>query len=541
MHKKESKSRRNFIKKSGMIGTGVFIVPRHVLGGKDFTAPSDQLGLAAIGSGGKGTSDISNAYQNGKNRVVALCDVDPVNAKSAYTTHADVNKYLDYREMLEKEKDIDALTISTPDHNHAKIAYDCMNRGIHVYVQKPLTHTIAEARLLAQTAEKNKIVTQMGNQGGSSIGVPKIQEWIDQNKIGKVHTIYAWTNRPVWPQGINHPSANIAKKPDSLNWDLWLGTAKSKPYSPGLHPFDWRGFWEYGTGALGDIGCHTLDAPYKTLQLGYPSSVECTATNVFKKMWTPEYTPEGCPISSMVTLEYNNSPHNKDGIKLIWMDGGLTPTIPEEIEDEFIISPKYFKDSKKYENILTFINQTSSFYLTNQLCQSNPFKKDVYLNQEWVFKIQSMWTVSQKDNEYNPLHGHGGGRLSAVTWLKIPEYLPDRKNRKNRSDGAITFVGNAQYGHEPNGLCTASFTDYPQVGDFYIFPSPLLHEVYPFRTKDGKGERRSVSMNIDFCNKEEYDNMIKQQNDMEKGIVSGKEGLTRKNRNPWASTGIISK
>ena len=212
-----------------------------------------------------------------------------------------------------------------------------------------------------------------------------------------------------------------------------------------------------------------------------------------------------------------------------------------EIEDEFIISPKYFENSKKYENILAFINQTSSFYLTNQLCQSNPFKKDVYLNQEWVFKIQSMWTVSQKDNEYNPLHGHGGGRLSAVTWLKIPEYLPDRKNRKNRSDGAITFVGNAQYGHEPNGLCTASFTDYPQVGDFYIFPSPLLHEVYPFRTKDGKGERRSVSMNIDFSNKEKYDNMIKQQNDMEKGIVSGKEGLTRKDRNPWASTGIIPK
>ena len=270
MHKKQSKSRRNFIKKTGMIGTGVFIVPRHVLGGEGYTAPSDQLGLAAIGSGGKGTSDIRNAYQDGKNRVVALCDVDPASAKSAYTAHADVNKYIDYREMLDKEKHIDALTISTPDHNHAKIAYDCMNRGIHVYVQKPLTHTIAEARLLAKTAEKNKVVTQMGNQGGSSIGVPKIQEWIDKNKIGKVHTIYAWTNRPVWPQGVNHPSANVAKKPDSLNWDLWLGTAQSKPYSPGLHPFDWRGFWEYGTGALGDIGCHTLDAPYKTLKLGSP-------------------------------------------------------------------------------------------------------------------------------------------------------------------------------------------------------------------------------------------------------------------------------
>ena len=338
MYNGKSKSRRNFIKKTGLIGTGVFIVPRHVLGGVGYTAPSDQLGLAAVGSGGKGDSDIRNAYQKGKNRVVALCDVDPASAKGSYKTHSDVNKYLDYREMLEKEKDIDALTISTPDHNHAKIAYDCMTMGIDVYVQKPLTHTIAEARLLSKTAEKYKIVTQMGNQGGSSIGVPKIKEWIDQGKVGKVHTIYAWTNRPVWPQGINHPAANPASKPETLDWDLWLGTAKSKPYSPGVHPFDWRGFWEYGTGALGDIGCHILDAPYKALELGYPSSVECSATNVFKKMWVPEYTPEGCPISSMVTLDYKNSPHNTDGIKLIWMDGGLTPTIPEEIKEEFIMN-----------------------------------------------------------------------------------------------------------------------------------------------------------------------------------------------------------
>jgi predicted dehydrogenase len=338
MQNKKSKSRRNFLKKSGLIGTGVFIVPRHVLGGVGYTAPSDQLALAAVGSGGKGRSDIANAYQGGKNKVIALCDVDPSEASSSYNTHPNANKYIDYREMLDKEKDIDALTISTPDHNHAKVAYDCMTMGIHVYVQKPLTHTIAEARLLSKTAEKYKIVTQMGNQGGSSIGVPKIKEWINKGKVGKVHTIYAWTNRPVWPQGIDHPSANKSKKPSTLNWDLWLGTAKSKPYSPGLHPFDWRGFWEYGTGALGDIGCHILDAPYKALQLGYPSSVECSATNVFKKMWVPEYTPEGCPISSMVTLDYKNSPHNKDGIKLIWMDGGLTPTIPEQVKEEFIMN-----------------------------------------------------------------------------------------------------------------------------------------------------------------------------------------------------------
>jgi len=345
MKNKKSKSRREFIKKSGLIGTGVFIVPRHVLGGTGYNAPSDQLALAAIGSGGKGTSDIKNAYLNGKNRVVALCDVDSARAASSYTAHSNATQYSDYRVMLAKEKGIDAITISTPDHNHAKIAYDCMNQGIHVYVQKPLTHTIAEARLLTKTAQQNKVVTQMGNQGGSGTGVPKVQEWVDKNKVGKIHTIYAWTNRPVWPQGVDHPLSNAAEKPKSLDWDLWLGTSKTKPYAPGLHPFDWRGFWEYGTGALGDIGCHTLDLPYKTLKLGFPTSVECTATNVFKKMWIPEYTPEGCPISSMVTIGYDNTPYNKDGIKLIWMDGGLTPTIPEEISEEFIMGFEKGKSS----------------------------------------------------------------------------------------------------------------------------------------------------------------------------------------------------
>ena len=148
MYNGKSKSRRNFIKKTGLIGTGVFIVPRHVLGGVGYTAPSDQLGLAAVGSGGKGDSDIRNAYQKGKNRVVALCDVDPSRAITSYQAHSSSNKYVDYREMLDKEKGIDALTISTPDHNHAKIAYDCMIRGIHIYVQKPLTHTIAAATFL---------------------------------------------------------------------------------------------------------------------------------------------------------------------------------------------------------------------------------------------------------------------------------------------------------------------------------------------------------------------------------------------------------
>ena len=283
--------RRNFLKKSAAVGAGFFIVPRNVLGGNGFISPSDQLNIAAIGAGGKG-NDITDSWASGE-RVIALCDVHPDGqhgVTDSRKTYPKANFYVDFREMLDKEKDLDAVTISTPDHTHAVIAINAMNRGLHVYVQKPLTHNIEEARVLTQIAAKNKVVTQMGNQGGSSSGVVKIQEWVDKKMIGKINKIYAWTNRPVWPQGFDMKDNNEVKPPN-LNWDLWLGPAASSKYTSQLHPFNWRGWWDYGTGALGDMACHILDAPYKTLGLHYPTDVECSVGQVFEQAWSQNFVP----------------------------------------------------------------------------------------------------------------------------------------------------------------------------------------------------------------------------------------------------------
>ena len=223
--------RRNFLKKSAAVGAGFFIVPRNVLGGNGFISPSDQLNIAAIGAGGKG-NDITHEWAS-KERVIALCDVHPDGTHGvtdSRKTYPNANFYIDYREMLDQEKDLDAVTISTPDHTHGVIASNAMNRGLHVYVQKPLTHNIEEARMLTEIAAKNKVVTQMGNQGGSSQGVTKIQEWVDKKLIGKIHKIYAWTNRPVWPQGFDMKDMDEVKPPN-LNWDLWLGPAESTKYT----------------------------------------------------------------------------------------------------------------------------------------------------------------------------------------------------------------------------------------------------------------------------------------------------------------------
>ena len=243
-------SRRDFIKKGSIAASSFFIVPRHVLGGSGFLSPSDKLNIAGIGIGGKGTSDLWNASNEGKENVVAMCDV----ASGEYTkTSRDrfpkAQFFKDYREMFDKVKNIDAVTISTPDHMHAIQSISAMERGIHVYVQKPLTHNIRETRILTEMARENKIVSQMGNQGASNSGMTKVQEWFNEGKIGTVDEVFVWTNRPVWPQGIPVPKPTGSSSPDHLDWDLWLGTAPFIPYSDAYHPFNWRGWWVYGTGA----------------------------------------------------------------------------------------------------------------------------------------------------------------------------------------------------------------------------------------------------------------------------------------------------
>jgi len=335
-------SRRNFIKKS-LAASTIMIVPRHVLGGVGYTAPSDQLAIAAIGSGGKGASDIVNASVGGRERVIALCDIDPFGKHGVTETRKafpKANFYADFRELLDKEKDSDAVTISTPDHTHANISMAAMERDIHVYVQKPLTHNISEARMLTKTARQRKIVTQMGNQGASNPCQVQVQDWINAGEIGNVHTVKVWTDRPIWPQGIPKPNPDPANMPKGLEWDLWLGPAKSTPYNSSMHPFSWRGWWEYGTGALGDMGCHIIDIPFRALGLNYPTAVECSLGSVYKQLWNPEHLPEGCPPSSFVSIKFDATEKNASPITMEWSDGGIRPAHPNLIPaDDFLGSP----------------------------------------------------------------------------------------------------------------------------------------------------------------------------------------------------------
>lgn len=331
-----SNSRRSFIKKTAAMGAGFYIVPRHVLGGNGYIPPSDQMLLAAIGAGGKGSSDIVNATVNGRERVVALCDVDPFGIHGVTDTRnrfPKANFYLDFRKLLDQEKDLDAVTISTPDHTHGVIGYRAMEQGLHTYIQKPLTHNIEEARMLTEAAARNKVVTQMGNQGASNKGVVKIQEWVDAGLIGKISTVNVWTNRPVWPQGGEMPQPGSKPKPDALSWDLWLGPASQRGYTSELHPFNWRGWWDFGTGALGDMGCHIMDVPYRTLGLHYPTAVECSIGSVYSRMWSADYFPEGCPPSSMVTIDFEATEKNPTKLQMIWMDGGIRPSRPNLIPE----------------------------------------------------------------------------------------------------------------------------------------------------------------------------------------------------------------
>ena len=325
----QNQSRRNFIKTTGTAAAAFSIVPRFVLGA-GYIAPSDTLYIAGIGVGGKGKSDLTSFADSPKVRIAYLCDVDDRQAVTSRENFSTAKYYKDYREMLDKERDnIDAVSVSTPDHMHAVQALAAMELGKHVYVQKPLTHDIAEARQLTEAAHRYKVVTQMGNQGASGDGVRKMQEWYQADLIGEVHTVYCWTNRPVWPQGIPWPEKK-SKIPKELDWNLWLGTAPEKNYIDNLAPFNWRGWWDYGTGALGDMACHIIEPAFKTLQLGYPISVECSGGSVYVGEFKRGYFPESCPPSSHIVLDFPER-NGKSAIKMHWMDGGIQPIRPEEL------------------------------------------------------------------------------------------------------------------------------------------------------------------------------------------------------------------
>ena len=447
--KASTSSRRSFIKKVA-VGTSFFIVPRHVLGGVGYTAPSDQLNLAAIGAGGKGTSDIRNASVDGRERVSALCDVDfSGSASRSVEAFPKAKRYHDYRVMLDKETDIDAVTISTPDHVHGPAAAFAMKRGIHVYVQKPMTHNIREARLLTEMAREHKIVSQMGNQGASNPLLNMVQHWVDSGVLGKISKVQVWTNRPVWPQGFAMPKPDESQKPKDLHWDLWVGPAPYRPYTPNLHPFSWRGWWEYGTGALGDVGCHLIDIPFRTLGLHYPTDAECSVGSVYTQMWTPDYHPEGCPPSSFITLHFEATEKSKSPIEMTWSDGGIRPAHPDIIPANQDIGGAQSKNGVLMIGekgiISTNINDSSplmpKLYLQDGTTEFGPEVED---NEEPEYGHHRKWVDACKAGYNSPEHraltssfDYAGPMTETVLMgnLAIRSYMLGRENK----DGNVVF------------------------------------------------------------------------------------------------------
>ncbi|HXK60938.1 MAG TPA: Gfo/Idh/MocA family oxidoreductase [Acidobacteriota bacterium] len=309
--KRTEVSRRNFL----TAAAGVTIVPRHVLGGAGYKAPSDKLNIACIGVGGKGAVDAQGVASE---NIIALCDVDDERAAKTFQAFPAARRYRDFRIMLEKEKSIDAVTISTPDHVHAIATLMAMRLGMHVFCQKPLVHSLYEARLIGKASKKYRVATQMGIQGHCEEGVRRIRQWIKAGAIGRVREVQYWTNRPIWPQAIDRPT-DTPETPATLDWDLWLGPAAQRPYHPAYHPFKWRGWWDFGTGALGDMACHGFDAAFWILDLGNPSRVVAETTPV---------KPETAPLVSRIEYDFP-AKGDRPPVKLIWRDGDLKPSRPK--------------------------------------------------------------------------------------------------------------------------------------------------------------------------------------------------------------------
>jgi predicted dehydrogenase len=307
----------------------------------------DKIRVAHIGCGGKGESHVG--YMMDDQHIVALADVDEARTTKMYGRLPDVPKFRDWREMLEKHaKEIDAVVIATPDHMHTAAAVACMELGKHVYVEKPLAHTVYESRLLEKAAKRYYVQTQMGNQGRSGDGVRDLYELVWSGAIGAVKEIHCQTNRPLWPQGIAEPLPE-QPVPDSMSWDLWLGPAPCRAYNEGYAPFNWRGWWDFGCGALGDMGCHIMDPPYWVLGLGAPTSVECVAQEGKNCQTGP----------SKSHIQYDFPPRMVNGkllpsVVLHWYDGGYETPRPEDIPADEEIWDTLFVGEKGYITCKTY-------------------------------------------------------------------------------------------------------------------------------------------------------------------------------------------
>lgn len=321
----KSISRRKFLGNAATTAAGITIIPSVVMGKKfGYTAPSDKLNIAGIGVGGMGNANLKHLKSQ---NIVALADVDWGYCKQngVFEEYPGAKWYWDWRKMYdEMGKSIDAVVIATADHSHAVTASNAIAMGKHVYLQKPLTHTVYESRLLTKLAAQNKVATQMGNQGSSGEGVNLTCEWIWNGEIGDIKKVEAFTDRPIWPQGLNRPDKG-EWVPETLNWDLFIGPTKMRPYNSIYTPWNWRGWWDFGTGALGDMACHILHPVFKSLKLKYPTKVQASSTLLLT---------DCAPNAQMVKLVYPARAKDK-GIKInlpevevVWYDGGLKPTMP---------------------------------------------------------------------------------------------------------------------------------------------------------------------------------------------------------------------
>ncbi len=348
-------TRRKFIGTSLAAATAFTVVPSSVLGGHGKKSPSDKLNIAGVGLGGRSTNNLSNVESE---NIVALCDVDKRYAAEVFKKYPRAKVWTDFRKMLENQKDIDAVIITTPDHLHAVITKTAMEMGKHVYTEKPLTRTVKESRILRKTAEETGVATQMGNQGHSGdIGdVRRLKEYVQDGAIGDVKEVHCWTGSAAgkWPQGIGRPLSSRAV-PSYLDWNLWLGPAFERPYHPIYHPNRWRGWWAFGNGALGDMGCHVMDGPFYALDLDYPVTVEgdyaalgsregsFTMGGGFTMKIQIEGEPfplqtscsgpnaETAPVASRIRYRFPAS-NNRPGLWMTWWDGGLTPPVPQELD-----------------------------------------------------------------------------------------------------------------------------------------------------------------------------------------------------------------
>lgn len=320
---KLNSSRRDFLKKSAVATAGITIIPSFAVGGLGHRAPSDKLNIVGIGVGGKGHPNLVGMNTD---NIVGLCDVDWKYATTCFKEFPKAKRYYDWRKMFdEMNGQFDAVMVATADHTHAAIAAHALTLGKHVYCQKPLTHSVYESRLLTKLAAKHKVATQMGNQGNSGDGVRQVCEWIWNGEIGEVREVHAWTDRPIWPQGLQRPIEKMTP-PDTLNWDLFIGPAPMRPFHEIYTPWNWRGWWDFGTGALGDMGCHIIDPVFKALMLEYPTAVEASST---------PFNMDSAPNAQFVRYDFpqrDNLPKvGMPQVTVHWYDGGLMPPRPAEL------------------------------------------------------------------------------------------------------------------------------------------------------------------------------------------------------------------